>query len=107
MSIDLTIVRGDTRTYDLSLVYADATVPDLAGATVDFIVDGLFRADASDVIVDESSGEATVTVNPTDTEDSPNRRTSYRYNVQVTTADGTVLTTQRGLFAVLPEVDNP
>jgi hypothetical protein len=95
------VIRGDTPTLDLELVYADGTVPDLAGATISFIVDGLFTR--TDPTVDLSSGEASLELAVEDTENAPNIRATYRYNVQVET-DGLVLTVNRGLFIVVPDV---
>lgn len=102
MRTDLTIIRGDSATFDLELVLGDATVPNLAGATASFIVDDLFTK--TDVLIDESTGEASVDVDPEDTEGCPDIRATYNYNVQVTLADDSVLTLQRGLFIVIPDV---
>lgn len=102
---DLVMVRGDSKTFDINLVYANASVPDLSGATVAFIVDGLFtKTDQDGITIDESSGEATVDIDPIDTESCPSWHVRYRYNVEVTQADGTVLTTQRGRLTVVPDV---
>jgi hypothetical protein len=98
---DYTVIRGDTQTLALDLVLADATLPDLAGATVTFIVDNLFTRTVTDV--DESSGEATLTLTSEDTEGSSDVRVAYRYNVQVVNGDA-VTTPQRGLFIVLPDL---
>lgn len=105
MRTDYTVIRGDTPTLTLDLVLADATVPDLSGATITFTVDDLFSRSVTDA--DLSSGEASVTLTVADTEDCPDHRTAYRYDVQVTEADGTVLTPQRGLLIVVPDVDTP
>lgn len=102
MNQNYTVIRGDTHTLELDLVLADETVPDLAGATVEFIVDNLFTRTVDDV--DESSGEAILTLAVEDTEGAPDVRAAYRYNVQVTGDDGSVTTPQRGLFIVVPDV---
>jgi hypothetical protein len=102
MRIDYTVVRGDSRTLELELTYADGTLPDLVDADISFIVDGLFTKTVTDP--DLSSGEAEITLDPDDTDGAPDVRVAYRYNVQVTQDDGTVLTPQSGLFIVLPDV---
>lgn len=102
MRIDYTVIRGDTQTLVLDLVYADGVLPDFDDATIEFIVDGLFTRTVTDP--DLSSGEASLTLTAEDTDGSSNIRAAYRYNVQVTEADGSVVTPQSGLFIVLPDV---
>jgi hypothetical protein len=100
MWTDLVMVRGDTRTFEVSLAFADATLPNLAGADVDFHVASLFT---KDVTFDDSSGDAEVTIESDDTDGvTPGR---YRYDVQITTAAGDVLTPQRGHLTLLADVD--
>lgn len=101
MRIDYQVIRGDDRTIQLELADGAGTPLSLTGATVRFIVDDLFSTTAT---LDESAGEALVTVAAEDTEGAPDIRAVYRYNVKVTASDGDVSTPQRGLFIVLPNV---
>ena len=104
MRLDITMTRGDTRTFELPLLDENGTAYDFTGAEIAFKT-ALFTATVGDgIAVDESSGDVTLTVSPTDTEDAPDVRMAYPYDVQVTLADGTVNTPQRGLFIVLPDV---
>lgn len=106
MRLDYTMVRGDTRTFDLPLLDANGAAYDPAEiASLEFKVADLFTATVGDgIAIDESSGDVTLTVSPTDTEDAPDVRMAYPYDVQVTLDDGTINTPQRGLFIVLPDV---
>lgn len=101
MRIDYTVVRRDTRTIAFDLTDANSAPLNLVGATVKFIVDGLFTRD---VTVDDSSGESSLTLAAEDTEGAPDVRRSYRYEVQVTEGDGDRFTPQRGRFIVLPDL---
>ena len=104
MRLDYTLIRGDTRTLDLDLTDPETGMAyDLSGATVILTVEDLFTKSLADGI-DESSGSVTVTIDPEDTEDAPDYRARYRYDVQVTTAAGAVTTPQRGTILVLPDV---
>jgi hypothetical protein len=98
------MIRGTERTFALNLENAEADLPELSGAAVELIVKDQFRKTAT---VDESSGDATVTIVPADTEGMPTMRNVYPYNVKVTEDDGTVKVTQRGLFIVLADVTSP
>ena len=102
----LVMVRGDTRTFDLSdLVDFDGLAYDWAGATVTFTVDGLFeKTRGAGIAIDESSETVTLTVSGDDTTGAPDHRRAYRYDVQVVLSDGTVETPRRGQFVVLPDV---
>ena len=104
MRTDYTMVRGDDRDFTLDLVNADGTVPTLAGATITMLVDDLFST--TDIDVDESSGEATVSISAANTVDAPNQRVAYTYVVVVEQADGAIITPSRGLLILLPTVDS-
>ena len=106
MRLDYTLIRGDTRTLDLDLIDPETQdAYDLNDATVVMTVEDLFDKSLDDgIIVDESSGSVTVTIASGDTEDAPDVRSSYRYDVQVTTAAGAVTTPQRGTILILPDV---
>lgn len=101
MRIDYTVIRNSDRIIELELESAAGDGIDLAGSTVDFIVDGLFEVQAT---ADVSAGDAIVELVPEDTSGAPERRCAYAYNVKVTEGDGTVTFPQRGLFIVLPDV---
>lgn len=99
---DFTVIRGDTPTLPLELVYSDGTAPDLVDATITFTVYNLFSRTVTDP--DLSSGEAELVLNVEDTEDAPNWRTAYKYDCQVAQDDGVIATLMRGLFIVEPDV---
>lgn len=101
MRLDYTVIRGSDWSTMLDLSDDTGTPIDIDTATVEFIVDNLFTKTAVD---DVSTGEALVSIVPADTEDCPDQRTAYAYNVKVTTALGAVTYPQRGLFVVLPNV---
>jgi hypothetical protein len=103
---NLIMIRGDSNEYVLTLTDNAGTEYDLTGAAVSFIVGGLFTKTLGDGITvsDPTSGVAVIAVDPADTAGSPDQHTTYRYNVQITLADGRVKTPVRGLFIVLPDV---
>lgn len=101
MRIDFTVVRHDTRTLEFDLTNADDAPINLVGATVEFVVDGLFTRE---VDVDDSTGEASLKLTADDTDGAPDGHPTYRYEVQVTEADGDRFTPQRGRFTVLPDL---
>ena len=89
---------GDDRVLDFS----DASdLFTIAGSTVRMTVDGLFTRTA---VLDESGGEILVTLTPEDTEDCPDRRTVYAWELEATEQDGDVKTLRRGRFVVLPDL---
>ena len=102
----LTVTRGDSRTFDFSDL-ADAT-----GLAYDFNVvtgmifrvDGLFEKTISDFDIDESAGEVFVDISPSDTEDAPDYRKAYRYEVELTITSVGVVTARTGLFVVKPDL---
>jgi hypothetical protein len=91
MRADYTVVAGDPRTLTIELDGVN-----LVGASGELRVDSLFT---TDLTIDESAGEATVTLEAEDTEGVEIRR-AYAYAVVVDD-----LTVRRGLFIVLPQVD--
>lgn len=101
MRTDFTVVRRDTRTLEFDLTLADNTPLSLVGATVEFIVDDLFTREMT---VDDSSGEVSLTLDSEDTENAPDMRRTYNYQVKVTESDGDIFTPQRGRFTVLPDL---
>lgn len=103
MRLNYTVMRGSDWSTMLELTDYTGTPIDIDTATVEFIVDGLFSKTAVD---DASTGEAMLTITPADTEDAPDQRSAYPYNVKVTSATGEITYPQRGLFIVLPSIDS-
>ena len=106
MRKQLTMTRGDTRTFTVT-VTNDAGAPlDLTSASLDFTVCDLFDKSLGDGIAVDTpaTGVAVITVDPADTEDSGDRRRSYPYDLQVTLADGSIKTPLSGRFVVIPDV---
>jgi hypothetical protein len=102
----ITMMRGDTRSLTVTVLDDDGDPYDLTGVGVQFTVDALFDKSVGDgvAVATPASGVAVVTVNPVDTADAPDRRRAYRYDVQLTLADGSVRTPIHGLFVVRPDV---
>lgn len=96
----LTMTRGDDREFAILLD------DDYSGDTATLRVDGLFEKTAT---VDEDPGSgystATFTVDSDDTEDASDTRRAYRYEVSID-HDGATLTVRRGLFVVLPDLED-
>ena len=106
----LTTIRGDTEEYTISLV-DDAGDPfDLTDCGLTFTVRDLLVKTETDGIafaLDPTSGVAVNTIDAGDTAGAPDVRTSYPYDVQVTTSAGIVRTPLRGRFIVIPDVTTP
>ena len=104
---DLVMTRGDTRTFDFSDVDdADGVAFNLAGATLNFTVGGLFTLTrGAGITVDESTGSIEVEIAATDTAAASDYRREYRYELEITLADGSVHTPRKGLFILTPELD--
>jgi hypothetical protein len=105
----ITVTRGDSRTLDFSDVEdSDGVAYDLNDVTgIIFRVDGLFRKTISDFDIDESSGDITVDISAGDTEDAPDYRRAYRYELEFTITGVGIRTVRRGLFVVTPELTDP
>ena len=107
MRTDLTVTRGDTREFSVTVTDSAALAYDLTGATITFSVDGLGiekTLGAGIVVSAPATGVAAITLDPDDTKGAPNLRVAYNYDVQIVLADGRVKTPIRGLFIVLPDV---
>lgn len=102
-------VRGDSGTFEVTLTDSAGDPLDLTGASVDFTVGDLIEKSLGDgvAVATPVSGVAVITLDPEDTEDASDYRRAYRYDVQVTLADGTVRTPIRGLFVLVPDVTTP
>jgi hypothetical protein len=103
MRTNLVMTRGTERTFTLNLENADGDLPTLANATAELIVANAFTKTAT---IDESAGEATVTVEPVDTAGLSSWRFTVPYNVKLTEQDGTVLVPQAGWFTLVPDVED-
>jgi hypothetical protein len=104
MRENLLMVHGTERTFILNLEDAEGDLPVLTNATCELIVKDQFRKAAT---IDESTGDAAITIEPADTTDLGNYRISVPYNVRVTEQDGTIKITQNGRFTILPAVEEP
>lgn len=104
----IVMTRGDSRDLDFSdIVDPSGVAYDLTDVTALTLTVGsgpLFTKVLADFTLDESAGDIAVTIDPADTEDAPDARMAYRYDLQVTLTDGTVNTARRGLFIVTPDV---
>lgn len=104
----IVMTRGDTKVLDRTLM--EGGIPmNLIGTEITFTVKDLFSKtlDAGIELVPPDSGTEPgvieITVDPADTQDVPDYRAIYRYDVQVD--DGGIITTPlRGWFIVLPDV---
>jgi hypothetical protein len=95
----ITVTRGDDRLLEFELP------ADYTDATVQLRVDGLFSREG---VLDVGSGGTTtveVALAASDTDRRGRLRRSYPYTLQITTAEAEVLTVRRGLFVVVPEVE--
>lgn len=103
----LVMTRGDSRTFDFSDVEdADGVAFNLAGATLNFTVGGLFTLTRDNgIVVDESTGSIEVEIEPANTEDAHDHRHEYRYELEITLADESVHTPRKGLFILTPDLD--
>jgi hypothetical protein len=97
----ITVTRGDDRLLEFELP------ADYSGGAVQLRVDGLFSRDGT---LEAGSGGTTlveVALAAADTDSRGRLRRAYPYTLQVTTAEDEVLTVRRGLFVVVPEVEDP
>lgn len=98
----ITVTRGDERT--LAFVISEDYAAE--GDTAEFVVEDLFDKTVA-VDADPGSGYATAffELDAVDTEDAPDYRRTYRYDLSVT-HEGNNLTVRRGLFVVLPDLES-
>lgn len=96
---EIVMTRGDDRDIDLSDL-ADRFV--ISGATVRFTICDLLTREA---LIDESAGDIIVSLVPADTEDAPDRRSVYRYEVEAEEQAGEIHTLRRGRFVILPDLE--
>jgi len=102
------MTRGDSRTLDFSdLADSEGIAYDLNDVTAaEFRVDGLFEKDLTDFDLDASAGDFSLDILPADTEDSADERRAYRYDLQLTFTGGVITTVRKGLFIVVPDVED-
>jgi len=102
------ITRGDSKFLEETL-NESGTPMDLTTAAVTFTVGDLFSKtlNAGIELVPPDSGtdpgEITIQIDPADTEDCPDYRKVYHYDIEVVD-DGVVTTPQYGDLTVLPDV---
>jgi hypothetical protein len=104
---DITMVRGDTREFSVTVTDSEGDPFDLTDATITLSVDELNiekTVGAGITVADPLTGVASIVIDPDDTESAPDIRRAYRYDVQLVLEDGRVKTPIRGLFIVLPDV---
>lgn len=100
----LSLVRGDSQT--LSLVLSNLPDGGLTDADITFTVESLFAKTIGDGITvdDADAGLVSISIDPDDTELSPDVRTVYSYDVEVVFASGAVNTPLIGVLVVNPDV---
>jgi len=110
---NVTVVRGDTWDFTVTLVDPNGDPYDLTDCELTFTVEGLVSKTLGagitidpdgDPAPDPETGIAGITLDAGDTSAAPDRRTAYPYDVQLTTSTGEVRTPIRGLFIVVPDV---
>lgn len=108
------VIRGDTRTVNLTFLQSDGSTPiNLAGGTVYFTVNSssdpsddtskAFQLTATDAtpFTAPSLGQHTFTLSHTNTNITPN---TYFYDAQFTDAVGNYLSSYKGKFIVISDV---
>lgn len=111
----LSLVRGDSRTYDLTVIDENGAVFPLTATTVWFTLkeaytdadaDAKIQLDSSDSseieIYDAASGKCYIKVRNTHTQNLP--PASYVYDVQVRRSNGDIGTVLWGTFALIDDV---
>lgn len=103
---DLSVIRGDTHQFTLTLVDNVGDPYDLTSAELVMTVGDLFSKSEGDGITvsDPTGGIAEIVIDGDDTDGAPDHRCAYPYDIQVTLAGGPVKTPVRGLFIVVPDV---
>jgi len=106
------VIRGDTRTVNLTFLEADGTTPiDLTGGTVYFTVNSSsdpssdssvsFQKTASSGFTDAVNGQHTFTLTHSDTNIDPG---TYWYDAQFVDSQGGYLSSFRGKFVVQSDI---
>ena len=111
----LTLHRGDTEVYTISLTNDAGTALDLTGLTITFTakrrptdsdLDAVLSKSTADGIVvddDPTTGIAVLTIDPADTEDLTDLRSLY-WDIQVDDGAGDVRTPLLGLLAITADI---
>jgi hypothetical protein len=111
----LSITRGDTRVFTITLTDADEEALDLTGMSVTFTAKRtrfdsdedavIAKSIGSGIVVDEpTSGVALMTLDPEDTEALPARTHRLYYDVQVVDVLGVVVTPLADIVEIRPDV---
>lgn len=101
MRENIVVYRGDTRILERTLRAGGAPM-DLDGTTVTLTVETLFEKVGDVVAGSGGAGDVEFTLDPADTEDAPNWRSVYRYDIQVDDG-GDITTPLYGDFIVIPD----
>jgi uncharacterized protein YbjT (DUF2867 family) len=112
---DLTMIRGDSKTFAVSLRDVAGDAIDLTGASVtmtakeaytDLDASATFQKTISDgiTVLDEDTGVIQVELEPADTTSLDGKKTRLYYDIQVEGSDGKVTTAVRGKLIVHPDV---
>ena len=102
MRENIVVMRGDNRLLERTLHWQGEPM-DVTGSTVTLTVQDLFTKDGDVVAGSGGGGEVEFAIEPADTEDAPDYRRTYHYDIQVD--DGGVITTPLyGDFIVVPDV---
>jgi len=105
----LSIYRGDTKTYSLTFTDADNAAIDITGWTIFFTVKEK-KSDADDDAVlkkdvtvhgDPTNGLSSIALSATDTDISPSR---YYYDIQIKKDDDSINTVLCSTFEVLTDI---
>ncbi len=115
MSQNLTMRRGDTATYTVTVTQAGAAY-NLTGSIMRFTAKWAFTDSDGDALFARTSpssgitftnaagGIASVTLAPANTSTLPGSEVRLNYDIQVTDGSGNVYTVIDGLLIVLPDV---
>lgn len=102
MRENIVVYRGDSRLLERTLRWQGEDM-DITGTTVTLTVQDLFEKTGDVVAGSGGGGEVEFALTPEDTEDAPDYRRTYHYDIQVD--DGGVITTPLyGDFIVIPDV---
>lgn len=112
---DLSMTRGDTPTFDLTITDAAGDAVDLTDATIAFTAKRSI-ADSATVfqktvgsgvtVTNAAGGLASVLLAAGDTTALPDRTIALHYDVEVVESDGTKTTVASGLLTVSPDVNS-
>lgn len=114
-SLALTMVRGDTASWDIACTLEDGSAVDLTGATIYFTAKkshadadsaAVFQKSTSDgiAVTDAANGKCRVTLTSADTSGLSTYAVTLYVDLEVVEADGNVATAAVGTLVVSPDV---